>query len=448
MRNSIRNRCIRNYAVLLALVVSAIAFRTELLSAQGAVVGYVNPNGVNNPNYPSNEQLNRLTHIMVVDIGCNTNGTLKKGVNLPNNWSGTNGFTNSWLTGLVSRAHTKGIKVSICISGDTEFIGATSSTYINTFVSKIVDFVNDNGLDGVDIDWEKLGALTSTQWNNQYITLFTKLRANLPLCKRISVALPTAHPGYPQPGFYPDGIPAQIWGKVDAIHLMTYDNGPEGVLWPTHSHAGSANGHINNWASWGASQSPAITTIKKLHVGCAFFGWHPVVGKDNGGSKVFYKNYATQLCNNKGDDLTDVATKVNYCYGNNPNNSVFGGVMFWELSYDLTDATNPNSLLNAIGVTNNNNGGYFPPCTCPTALTYNTSPAILGLTTVRHEGNIIIQNVTVNNGVTLTVKSCINGNITVNNVTVVSGGKLILDAGNDVIINEIDVKLGAELEVL
>jgi len=66
-------------------------------------------------------------------------------------------------------------------------------------------------------------------------------------------------------------------------------------------------------------------------------------------------------------------------------------------------------------------------------------------------GNIIVENITVNSGVTLTYITC--GDIIINNVTVVgpvgtvSGGKLILDGG-EVIINSIDVELGAEFEIL
>jgi len=127
MIRNITNVCmIRKYAAILTFAVSAVFFLPEELFAQGAVVGYANPIGLTGialNNYPSDDQLESLTHVITVDIGCNTDGTLKNGINLPNSW---NGNKNQWLINLVSRAHQKGVKVSICISGGTEFIGATS----------------------------------------------------------------------------------------------------------------------------------------------------------------------------------------------------------------------------------------------------------------------------------------------------------------------------------
>ena len=91
---------LRKYAAILIMSLAGIIS----IFAQGAVIGYVNPNGVNNPNYPSVEQLRRLTHIIVVDIGVKTNGTLKYGSVLntlpPSCW---NANVNSWLTDLVNR---------------------------------------------------------------------------------------------------------------------------------------------------------------------------------------------------------------------------------------------------------------------------------------------------------------------------------------------------------
>ena len=112
----------------------------------------------------------------------------------------------------------------------------------------------------------------------------------------------------------------------------------------------------------------------------------------------------------------------------------------------VTRTRSGNGTLTAKDVNGNTfNSISFPSCTVPT-LTYSTSPVSPGLTTVDNGcGDIIIQNVTVNNGVTLHFISC--GDITVNNVTVVSGAKLILDAAGEVTINEIDVRLGAELDI-
>ena len=66
-----KNSILRKYSAILALAVSAIVFLPEALFAQGAVVAYADYNKWGDPNnlndFPSNEQLDELTHVMVVD---------------------------------------------------------------------------------------------------------------------------------------------------------------------------------------------------------------------------------------------------------------------------------------------------------------------------------------------------------------------------------------------
>lgn len=196
------NKCIlKKYAATLALSVMAVLFLSESLFAQGTVVAYAHPVGPRSghslDNFPSGDQFSSLTHVIVTAIGVNTDGSLKFMSNdLPGTWSGN---TNTWLQGLVSRAHQKGVKVSISISGEREFEEATKPPKLSTFVSQIVTFVNNHGLDGIDIDWEKLRV--DTPWD-QCVALLKALKNHPSLQgKRISIALPVAHPGYT--GFYP-----------------------------------------------------------------------------------------------------------------------------------------------------------------------------------------------------------------------------------------------------
>lgn len=107
-------------------------------------------NASNLNSFPSSSQLDRLTHVIAVGLGVNAPaGTLKKS-NLPGSWDGN---TNSWLASLVSRSHLKGIKVSICITGQSEFNYSTNSPQkINAFVNEIFNLVNANNLDGIDIN--------------------------------------------------------------------------------------------------------------------------------------------------------------------------------------------------------------------------------------------------------------------------------------------------------
>lgn len=75
------------------------------LFSQGAVVGYADGNKRVNANnvasFPTNGQLDRLTHVIAVGLGVNLSGTLKT-TDLPKFW---NGNTNTWVASLVSRAH-------------------------------------------------------------------------------------------------------------------------------------------------------------------------------------------------------------------------------------------------------------------------------------------------------------------------------------------------------
>jgi len=86
-----KNRCIlRKYAAIAAVAVSAIVFLPEALLAQGAVIAYTSYSWTGDTDYaqtvyPSDDQLFRLTHIMVVDRYVNPDGTLHTDT-LPDRW--------------------------------------------------------------------------------------------------------------------------------------------------------------------------------------------------------------------------------------------------------------------------------------------------------------------------------------------------------------------------
>ena len=62
----------RKYAVTVAMCVAIVLFLTESLFAQGAVVAFARPKGHRSgqtiANFPSNEQLDKLTHIIASDM--------------------------------------------------------------------------------------------------------------------------------------------------------------------------------------------------------------------------------------------------------------------------------------------------------------------------------------------------------------------------------------------
>jgi len=381
--NRMKNRnVIRKYTTILMFAILATVLLPKTLFANGAVIGYVWGN-----TYVSNAQLEKLTHVMVFDLYTDANGNLSPNPDWNSTWP-------SRLDSLVNRAHARGVKVSIVIGGGN-FISATNSTYRSTLVAQIAAFVNQYKLDGVDINWEYPGLDSNwdskpephqtNEWN-QCIAFLTALKNHNALsCKRISMALSATDPGdtwmYPIQTPPTKPIPRQIWEVVDAIHLMTYDmrHFPNN----SHSDATDAQNALKEWAIWGNSNGLGNSASReKLHLGCAFYGynrdsngktlWNVPSKADPGvpnNPRVPYRNGGS-TCGNPSDTPLSVAAKVNYCYGNNANNYVYGGVFFWELRYDY-NVTDSRSLLKAIWDANTTapNAGY------PISITINTQPA-------------------------------------------------------------------------
>ena len=74
---------LRKYATMLAFAVSIILFLPEAAVGKGAVIGYACGDQIEQTldttilaGYPTNEQLNRLTHVMAVDLYPDANGYL------------------------------------------------------------------------------------------------------------------------------------------------------------------------------------------------------------------------------------------------------------------------------------------------------------------------------------------------------------------------------------
>ena len=368
--NNIRS-FLKKYAAIAAFAISAIVYLPETLFAKGAVVGYVYGLGTN---YEA--QLDHLTHVMVVDLYIDSVGNVFPNPELTDvaqtYWQGS--WENKWLEPFVYAAHQKGVKVSIVIAEGKNHI--TGEMYYNfssvtadvdlrnNLVTSIANFVNLHELDGVDIDWEYPSG--TDEWENCVVFLNNLKSHPLLQCKRISIALdgglfPASYIS-PTPPALP--IPHQIWNAVDAIHLMTYDQADG--LWITHSNAAASIAAIDAWAIWGASNGlDAPASKEKLFLACAFYGYNISPNGDWGGH-IQYKSLGA--CNNPGDNATvSIPTKVNHCY-----NQGYGGVFFWELSYDVAiDDTYLPSLLKAIWTANTTspNVGY------PIAITIDTQPA-------------------------------------------------------------------------
>ena len=306
---------------------SAILFLPAILFAKGAIIGYAGGWQAS----PTAAQLDRVTHIVLMEWSPNPDGTLR------NLYPGS-AQVGGWLTRFVNDAHAKGVKVSFAITGskwrtdDYHFPHVTRDEHRANFVKNIVDFVHRHNLDGVDIDWEF--PTGDAEWK-QCMSLLEELRAAMPN-KRITIAIGADSP---QPQFNNHFnmtdrsiVQERIWEPVDAIHLMTY--GMHGVTrpvrWETHSDVHASKATLNRWADFGKGQ-PGFCK-EKLIMGCAFYGLATP------SSAGFYRNGGGVGC----DTPETLKQKVDFCWDHG-----FGGVMIWELGYDKNLSTTPD-LLTAI----------------------------------------------------------------------------------------------------
>ena len=318
-------------AVLSVLILSAMLFMSSMLSAKGAVIGYAG--GWQAP--PTAAQLDRVTHVILMEWRPNANGTLN------NLYSAQLGV---WLSTFVSAAHAKGVKVSMALSGNrnSHFPTVVQDANRANFITNIVNFVNQYNLDGVDIDWE--APLGNAQWEN-CLSLLEELKEALP-DKIISMAIGGDSPyGQYNNHFYLEDrtiVQERIWNAVNFIHLMTYEM--QGVTrpvnWVTHSDVNASKACIDRWAAFGEGQ-PGFSK-EKLVMGCAFYG---IATPTQDG---FYRNGGGVGC----DTPATLKQKVDHCYDNE-----YGGVMIWELGYDKNLTTTPD-LLSAIWDANTAKGGY------------------------------------------------------------------------------------------
>ncbi len=283
-------------------------------AAQFRVVGYM-PSWTGDVNAI---QYSKLTHINYAFA-------------LPTSTGGIQAVENpSKLQSLVSLAHARGVKVLIAIGGwnngdDSGFESlAGNSTYRTNFVNAVISFVNQYGLDGVDIDWEYPDAGASA---NNYATLMSSLATEMHNRGKLLTAAVVGENG--------GSILNSVFNVVDFLNLMAYDYNNF-----DHSTYNYAVASFNYWKGRGLPASKAV-------IGVPFYG------------RPSWETFA-QLVNRGADPYADVFSGVGYNGINtikSKTNLGFdqgSGVMIWELSGDATGA---NSLLSAIHEVVLNRGG-------------------------------------------------------------------------------------------
>lgn len=139
------------------------------------------------------------------------------------------------------------------------FAAATSPGTIAAFVANIAAFVNGNGYDGVDIDWESNVNAT------QYADLLARLRAALP-AKTITMAVGNWG-GLEQ-------VAASAYRNVDQINVMCYDmdSASSGYSWYNAALLQAGNSAVMTCDWRMRSFTAAGVPASKLGVGVPFYG--------------------------------------------------------------------------------------------------------------------------------------------------------------------------------
>ena len=187
---------------------------------------------------PSELNYSKLTHIIYWGVAPTSTG----GVN-PERFVTASVFA-SGATAVVTNAHAAGAKALIGIGGDqadgfsTAFTQATTPANLPAFVDSIVNLMQQYNFDGVDINWEQIGASNSAD-NTQFPAFIKALRAKLnTLTPR---PLLTMAPETKPNGGRPDLI-GPIAADFDQLNIQTYLMSFAYCGWETYYSSPLSNG--------------------------------------------------------------------------------------------------------------------------------------------------------------------------------------------------------------
>src|SRR5688572_672572 len=234
-----------------------------------------------------------------------------------------NPIINAWkLNQIVRIAHEHDVQVSISVGGwgwDAQFeeLAADPATR-TTFVQHLKAFVDEYGLDGVDMDWEYPDQGQSSQ---NFLALIKELRLAMP-----DKLLTTAVVSYgDEHGL---GVPDEAFELFDFVNIMTYDG-------PDH---GTMEQFERGLAYWSERGLPK----EKIIMGVPFYGdpnmpYFKIVQADPAAAQLDSFDYFGTTLHYNGIPTIQTKTKIAM--------EKAGGIMFWALDHD---AQGEFSLVNAI----------------------------------------------------------------------------------------------------
>ena len=337
------------------LIISLFSF------AQFKVVGYM-------PSWSGDVgaiQYSKLTHINYAFL-------------LPTATGGLQSIENpSKLQNLVSRAHAAGVKVLIAVGGwnngdDSGFESlAGNSSYRSAFVTNMLNFVNQYGLDGVDIDWEYPDQGASA---NNFLALMTQLSTALHGQGKLLTAAVVGTNG--------ESILSSVFPQVDFLNLMAYDfNNFD------HSTYNYASQSLSYWKGRGLPAAKAI-------LGVPFYGrpsWESYAALIARGASPYADTYSGVGYNG----ITTIKSKTDLAWTQG------GGIMMWELSQDSVGTYSLLSAIHEEVLANGGGGGNQSPSvniTSPAANASFTAPATVTITATASDADGSITKVEFFNG--------------------------------------------------
>lgn len=276
-------------------------------------------------------EIEKVTHVNLSFANPDVNGNL-----IYDAYQGNGEFgLGKNFSSIVENVHGRGAKVLISVAGGAlwgdqvmkERYDSLMTTAQDNFIGKIVDYIDQHDLDGIDIDIE--GDLITSN-----LAPFLVVLADT--CHKRGWEATAAWPGVSQ---YSDRIGAEGLAALDYINIMSYDaTGPWGSE-GQHAPYADALDDINYWLN---RNVPAAN----LNLGLPFYGYdfstNPVTAKTFGQIVAMNSEYA------------DEDTVGQLYYNGRPTivkktqlamDMELGGVMIWELGQDSFD---DHSLLSAI----------------------------------------------------------------------------------------------------
>ncbi|HEY0770051.1 MAG TPA: glycosyl hydrolase family 18 protein [Sphingobacteriaceae bacterium] len=247
---------------------------------------------------------------------------------------------------VIATARANGVKVGIAVAGATNLkIIAASASKRTTLVNNLVNFVVQNNLDGLDMDWEF--PRTSDGTHLTYALLMQELSTALHAQNKYLSAAITAGV---YSGAVRDGILTEVFNYADFFNIMVYD----GLNWDSaqpnqHASYNMAVASLDYWV-----------TTRGMPKEKAILGF-PAYGLSNGSStSVSYRDLVAAGASPSADSF-------NYngiTYGYNGTATVTSkanlaklrgnGVMLWEMYGDTNGSVSLlQSAKTALGIGNN-----------------------------------------------------------------------------------------------